>query len=184
MSSFVPGKIERKIMVSNIIFFILAFVAVVSSLLAVTSQKIIRSAVFLLLVLLCTAGFYFLLDYHFLAITQIAVYAGGVMVLFIFSIALTSQPGTNVKFEKPGRMITAALAALAGLAICGHIVFYNVSRIYYITTQDELKMQDLGMGLLGTDKYQNMLPFEAVSVLLLACIIGGVMIGLPKKEKK
>ena len=163
-------------MVSNIIFFILAFVTVVSSILAVTSQKIIRSAVFLLFVLLGTAGFYFLLDYHFLAITQIAVYAGGVMVLFIFSIVLTNQPGIGVKFEKPGRMLAAALAALTGLAICGHIIFYNVNRVYYYVTQDELKMQDIGFGLLGTDKYQNMLPFEAVSLLLLACIIGGVMI--------
>lgn len=169
--------------VSNIIFFMLAFVAVLSSILAVTMQKIIRSAVFLLIVLLCTAGFYFLLDYHFLAITQIAVYAGGVMVLFIFSIALTSKPGKAVEMKKPGRVIVAALAAFAGLVICGHILFYNVSRLYYYTTQDELKMQDLGMGLLGTDKYQNMLPFEAVSILLLACIIGGVVIALPKKEK-
>jgi NADH-quinone oxidoreductase subunit J len=118
-------------MVSNIIFFILAFVAVVSSIMAVTSQKIIRSAVFLLFVLLSTAGFYFLLDYHFLAITQIAVYAGGVMVLFIFSIVLTSHPGADVRFEKPGRMLVAALAALTGLAICGHIIFYNVNRVYY-----------------------------------------------------
>ncbi|OJU53791.1 MAG: NADH dehydrogenase [Bacteroidales bacterium 45-6] len=163
-------------MVSNIIFFILAFVAVVSSFMAVTSQKIIRSAVFLLFVLLSTAGFYFLLDYHFLAITQIAVYAGGVMVLFIFSIVLTNQPGVGVKFEKPKRMIVAAIAALAGLAICGHIVYYNISRLYFYTTQEEFKMQDIGFGLLGTGKYQNMLPFEAVSLLLLACIIGGVMI--------
>lgn len=163
-------------MVSNIIFFILAFVAVVSSVLAVTSRRIIRSAVFLLFVLLSTAGFYFLLDYHFLAITQIAVYAGGVMVLFIFSIVLTNQPGVGVKFEKPTRMISAALAAIVGLAICGHIVYYNVSRLYFYTTQDEMKVQDIGFGLMGTEKYQNMLPFEAVSLLLLACIIGGVMI--------
>jgi NADH-quinone oxidoreductase subunit J len=161
---------------ANIIFFVLAFVAIVSSFMAVTSQKIIRSAVYLLFVLLSTAGFYFLLDYHFLAITQIAVYAGGVMVLFIFSIVLTNHPGANVKFEKPKRMLVAAVAALAGLAICGHIVYYNVNRVYSYISQDELKMEDIGMGLLGTDKYQNMLPFEAVSLLLLACIIGGLMI--------
>ncbi len=163
-------------MASNIIFFILAFVTVVSAVLAVTSRKIIRSAVYLLFVLLSTAGFYFLLDYHFLAVTQIAVYAGGVMVLFIFSIVLTSQPGRGVKFEKTNRMIVALLTALTGLAICGHIIFYNVNRVYTYITQDELKVQDIGMGLLGTGKYQNMLPFEAVSLLLLACIIGGVMI--------
>lgn len=171
-------------MVANIIFFVLAFIAIASSLLAVSSQKIIRSAVYLLFVMLCIAGFYFLLDYHFLAFTQIAVYAGGVMILFIFSIALTSHPGANVQFEKPKRMLIAGLAAIAGLAICGHILFYNVNRMYYYVTQDELKVQDIGMGLLGTDKYQNMLPFEAVSILLLACIIGGILIAQKDNNEK
>lgn len=163
-------------MVSNIIFFILAILAISASILAVTSRRIIRSAVYLLFVLLSTAGFYFLLDYHFLAFTQIAVYAGGVMVLFIFSIALTSHPGANVKFEKPSRVFGALLVALTGFAICGHIIYHNVNRIYILVEQAEIPMERIGMGLLGTGKYQNMLPFEAVSLLLLACIIAGVMI--------
>lgn len=173
-----PGKFVETIMGANIIFFILALVAIVSAVMAVSSKKIIRSAIFLLFVLLSTAGFYFLLDYQFLAITQIAVYAGGVMVLLIFSIVLTNQPGVGVKFEQPSRMFIAGVASIAGLAICGHIIYHNVTRIYTYVTQDELNIQDIGMGLLGSDKYQNMLPFEAVSVLLLACIIGGLVIAM------
>lgn len=107
---------------------------------------------------------------------QIAVYGGGVMVLFIFAILLTHEPGVDVKFEKPGRIFISALAALAGLAICGHIIFYNVNKFYTYITQQELNMQDIGMGMMGTDKYQYLLPFEAISILLLACIIGGIMI--------
>lgn len=143
---------------------------------AVTTQKIIRAATFLLFVLLSTAGLYLLLNYHFLMGVQIAVYAGGVMVLFIFAILLTNEPGRDVKFEKPGRMFIAAIASLAGLAICGHIIFYNVNKFYTYVTQDEMKMQDIGMAMMGTDKYQYLLPFEAISILLLACIIGGIMI--------
>ena len=143
---------------------------------AVTTQKIIRAATFLLFVLLGTAGLYLLLNYHFLMGVQIAVYAGGVMVLFIFAILLTNEPGRDVKFEKPGRMFIAAIASLAGLGICGHIIFYNVNKFYTYVTQSEMQMQDVGMAMMGTDKYQYLLPFEAISILLLACIIGGIMI--------
>ena len=163
-------------MAEQIIFYVLATIIVFSTIMAVTTQKIIRSATFLLFVLLGTAGLYLLLDYHFLMAVQIAVYAGGVMVLFIFAILLTNEPGRDIKFEKPGRMFVAALAAFAGLGICGHIIFYNVNKFYTYVTQSELQMQDLGLAMMGTDKYQYLLPFEAISILLLACIIGGIMI--------
>lgn len=160
----------------QIIFYILAAIIVVFSVLAVTSQKIIRSATYLLFVLLSTGAIYLLLDYHFLAAVQVAVYAGGIMILFIFSILLTNQPGVNVKFEKPGRMILAGIASLAGLGICGHIIFYNVSKVFNYVEFDYIDMKKIGMALMGTDKYQYLLPFEAISLLLLACIIGGIMI--------
>jgi NADH-quinone oxidoreductase subunit J len=163
-------------MAEQIIFYILATIIVFFAIMAVTTQKIIRSATFLLFVLLGTAGLYLLLDYHFLMAVQIAVYAGGVMVLFIFAILLTNEPGKDIKFEKPGRMFVAALAAFAGLGICGHIIFYNVNKFYTYVTHSELQMQDIGMAMMGTDKYQYLLPFEAISILLLACIIGGIMI--------
>ena len=163
-------------MAEQIIFYVLAAIIVFSTIMAVTTQKIIRSATFLLFVLLGTAGLYLLLEYHFLMAVQIAVYAGGVMVLFIFAILLTHEPGVDVKFEKPGRMFISAVAALAGLGICGHIIFYNVNKFYNYVTQSELSMQDVGMAMMGTDKYQYLLPFEAISILLLACIIGGLMI--------
>lgn len=163
-------------MAENIIFYILALIIMFSSIMAVTTQKIIRSATFLLFVLLGTAGLYLLLNYAFLMAVQIAVYAGGVMVLFIFAILLTHEPGRDVKFEKPGRMFIAALASLAGLAICGHIIFYNVNKFYTYVTKAETPVQEIGMAMMGTDKYQYLLPFEAISILLLACIIGGIMI--------
>lgn len=163
-------------MAEQIIFYILGTIIAVFSILAVTSQRIIRSATYLLFVLLATAGLYLLLDYHFLMAVQIAVYAGGVMVLFIFAILLTNHPGESVKFEKPSRMFLSAVVSLAGLAICSHIIFYNVSRFYTYVTQSEFDMQKIGLTLMGTDKYQYMLPFEAISLLLLACIIGGIMI--------
>lgn len=162
-------------MAEFIIFGILALVIVFCSLMAVTTRLIIRSATYLLFVLLATAGLYLLMGYQFLAAVQVAVYAGGIMVLYIFSILLTNDPGIEVKHEKPGRMVIAALVSFLGLAVCGHIIYYNVSRAYsYI--ENTLNMDQLGRIMMGTDKYQYLLPFEAISILLLACIIGGIMI--------
>jgi len=61
------------------------------------------------------------------------------------------------------------------LAICGHIIFHNVFKIAE-TVAAEPTMQEIGTAMMGTDKYQYLLPFEAISLLLLACIIGGIMI--------
>lgn len=163
-------------MVEQIIFSILALVIIVCSILTVTSRRIIRSATYLLFVLLATAGLYLMMNYEFLFAVQIAVYAGGVMVLFIFSILLTHRPGEEILFEKPKRMILSFLAALAGLGICGYIVFHNVEKVYTYVADQGFDMKTVGYAMMGTEKYQYLLPFEAVSLLLLACIIGGIMI--------
>lgn len=162
-------------MAEFIIFGILAIVIIACSIMAMTTRLIIRAATYLLFVLLATAGLYLLMDYQFLAFVQIAVYAGGIMVLYIFSILLTNDPGIIVKHEKPGRIILSAIAAFAGLAICGHIIYHNVTRMYTYVEQT-IDIAQIGRVMMGTDKYQFLLPFEAISVLLLACIIGGIMI--------
>lgn len=163
-------------MADQIIFWILAAIMAVFSILAVTSKNIIRSATFLLFVLLGTAGLYLLLGYHYLFAVQIAVYAGGIMVLFIFAILLTNRPGENVKTEKYYRKVIAGITSFAGLAFCGHIIYWNVNKAYTLVATSELKVQDIGHTLMGTDKYQYLLPFEFISVLLLACIVGAIMI--------
>jgi len=163
-------------MAEQIIFYILAIVIAVFSIMAVTSKRIIRSATYLLFVLLATAGLYLLLGYNYLFAVQIAVYAGGVMVLFIFAILLTNKPGENVKTELPVRRIVAATTAIAGLAFCAHIIYYNINRVISYVEVKELTPQQIGHTMMGTDKYQYLLPFETISILLLACIVGAIMI--------
>jgi NADH-quinone oxidoreductase subunit J len=163
-------------MAQQIIFFILAALIAVFSILAVTSKRIIRSATFLLFVLLGTAGLYLLLGYHYLFAVQIAVYAGGIMVLFIFAILLTNRPGEKVVSERKDRRLAAAFTALVGLAFCGHIIYWNINKVYSLVVPAESKVQDIGLALMGTGKYQYLLPFEFISVLLLACIVGSLMI--------
>ena len=98
------------------------------------------------------------------------------MVLFIFAILLTNRPGEDLKKELAVRRYAAGLTALAGLAFCAHIIYYNVKKVSSLVAQSDLTPQQLGHTMMGTDKYQYLLPFETISILLLACIVGAIMI--------
>ncbi len=162
-------------MAEQIIFYILAAVIVIFSVLSVTSRRILRSATYLLFVLIATGGIYLQLGYEFLAGVQISVYAGGILVLFIFSILLTSHAGDKEKPREWKRVLSAALVALGGGTLCLYIILKNIFKTAEQVWQQPT-MQEIGVTLMGTDKSQYLLPFEAISILLLACIIGGIMI--------
>ncbi len=163
--------------VTNLIIFgLLALVIVVCSILTVTTRRILRAATYLLFVLFATAGIYFQLDYTFLGAVQLAVYAGGIVVLFVFSILLTSHPGDKSEQLTSRKRVIGLIASILGAFVCGYVLltypFFNAQPI----TSGEWDMKVIGHALMGMDKYQYLLPFEAISVLLLACIIGGIMI--------
>ena len=162
---------------SIIMYCVIVAAIIVFSILTVTTRRILRAATYLLFVLFATAGIYFKLDYEFLGAVQITVYAGGIVVLFVFSILLTSKPGDSSARLASKRRVMGIIAALfafvvMGFALCRHEFWTALSRPF--TT--DLTMQEIGQVLLGTEKWQYLLPFEAVSVLLLACIIGGVVV--------
>ncbi|MBQ7211388.1 MAG: NADH-quinone oxidoreductase subunit J [Muribaculaceae bacterium] len=164
---------------SYIIYGIVALSIVVFSVLTVTTRKILRSATYLLFTLFATAGLYFLLDYEFLGAVQIAVYAGGIVVLFVFSILLTSRPGDKSEKLASRRRMLGGVAALATLAVVGFAIFAHFSSCQLAPAVEQaasVDMTSIGHFLLGTEKFQYLLPFEAISVLLLACIIGGVVV--------
>lgn len=168
-------------MAQQIIFSILAIAIALFSVLAVTSKQIIRSALYLLFVLLATAGLFLILNYHFLFAVQVTVYAGGIMILFIMAIFLTHKPGKIVERRTNLKLISSMLLSAGGLVLCGYIILRNVTRTYHYLKVTEMNMQDIGHAMMGTGKYQFLLPFEAISLLLLACIIGAIMIA--RKEK-
>ena len=162
----------------NIVMFcILAVVIVGSALLCVTTTKIMRAATFMLFVLFGVAGIYFLLDYTFLGAAQISVYAG------VFAIQLVSKRTLQGLEErvKSSKMIVGALAAFAGLVVVSLILlktgFYTQE-----LANVEVPMKEIGTALVGSEKYQYVLPFEFISVFLLACIIGGLVVA--RKEDK
>lgn len=159
----------------KVVFLFLATVIVVFSILTVTTKRILRSATYLLFVLFATAGIYFELNYSFLGAVQLTVYAGGIIVFYVFSILLTSSDNQKVEKIKRSKYFAGIISAGAGAAIC---IFITLTHSFPVShfTPGELNQKVLGTALMGMDKYQYLLPFEAISVLLLACIIGGILI--------
>ena len=154
----------------TVVFYFLAAFIIAMSIMTVTTQRIVRSATYLLFVLLGTAG------YTFLGSVQIMVYAGGIVVLYVFSILLTSGEGDRAERLKRSRFMAGLFTMIAGLAI---ILFITLKHNFMQTANlapQEINIHTIGNALLSSDKYGYVLPFEAVSILLLACIIGGIMI--------
>ena len=97
---------------SEVIFYIIAAVMVIFSVMAVTTKHLLRSATYLLFVLFGTAAIYFQLEYEFLGAIQVAVYAGGIVVLFVFSILLTQGLGKKQEKIKKSKLVLALSAAV------------------------------------------------------------------------
>ncbi|MDR1679984.1 MAG: NADH-quinone oxidoreductase subunit J [Prevotellaceae bacterium] len=169
-----------EITANQIIFFILSAIIVVCSVFAVTERKILRAATHLLFVLLATAGLYFLLNYHFLAAVQISVYVGGILILFVFSIFLTSQVGSEMPAVKLSRKIAGLVVSISGAALCLFVLLTQNYPGAQEISEGEIDMTEIGQALMGVDEFQYLLPFEAISVLLLACIIAAILVARKK----
>ncbi|WP_289758031.1 NADH-quinone oxidoreductase subunit J [uncultured Duncaniella sp.] len=162
---------------STICYWIIALAIVIFSVLTVTTRKILRAATYLLFVLFATAALYFKLDYEFLGAVQIAVYAGGIVVLFVFAILLTTHPGDNSEQLASRKKLLGLVGAIGAAGACGWALCSRCADIFKsLPAMSNPTMHRIGEAMLGTGYEQYLLPFEAVSVLLLACIIGGVVI--------
>ena len=173
-------------MANIVMFIILAALIIGSALLCVTTSRIMRAAPFMLFVLFGVAGIYFLLNYTFLGAAQIAVYAGGVTMIYVFAIQLVSKQTLQglVEKVKASRLISGGLAAFAGLVVvCLILLKTGFFTIGLAEGDVEVSMQDIGTALVGSDKYQYVLPFEFISVFLLACIIGGLVVSRKEEDK-
>lgn len=158
-------------------YFIIALAIIVFSMLTVTTGKILRAATYLLFVLFATAGIYFQMGYEFLGAVQIAVYAGGILVLFVFAIFLTGKPGKASEPLESTKKIVGLSAAVLGALVCGYALLSQVDMCNAVIDQPiDVTINKIGNMLLSTEKLGYLLPFEAISILLLACIIGGIVI--------
>jgi len=168
---------------ATIIFYLMALLTLASGVLAVTTRQIFRAAIFLLFSLIGIAGIYFWMDYNFIAAVQVVVYVGGIIVLIIFSIFLTQQAGELLPKQNLGRKLFAALAAFCGFALTMWLLLQHS----FTATQGKLvepSVENIGVQVLDTQQQGIALPFEVVSMLLLASMIGCIIIALRSKPEE
>jgi NADH-quinone oxidoreductase subunit J len=167
---------------STIIFYILSAVILGGGLMAVTSGKIFRSAIYLLFSLSGIAGLYFYLDYEFIAAVQVVVYVGGIVVLIIFSIFLTHDVSGTLPKASLISKISAGASTLIALVLACMLILRN-QFIHTTETAVDAGVANIGRQMLSTTQHGYILPFELVSILLLAAMIGCIVIALKTRTK-
>ena len=167
---------------NQIIFIVFSAMIVIFSILTVTSRRILRAAVFLLIVLISTSALYFMLNYQFLAAVQLTLYAGGIVVLIIFSVLLTSH--IDEKFESPAllKRVYGAIASIFG-AILVISTLLNHDFIKGTEAAKEVNMNLIGNSLISWGQQGYALPFELISILLLAAMIAAIVVAKKIKTK-
>lgn len=153
----------------------LAAAVVIFSVLTVTTRLILRAAIYLLFTLLATAAIYLMLNYQFLAAVQLTVYAGGIVILIVFSVLLTSHINDRLELENSGRRLTAGIISLLGFVLtAGTIARTNFTPVSAAPIETDTKA--IGTALLSYGDNGYILPFEVISILLLAAMIGAIVI--------
>lgn len=159
------------------LFYFLSFVAVIAALMVVFSRNAVYSVLYLIITFFAIAGHYVLLNAQFLAAVHVIVYAGAIMVLFLYVIMLLDL---NEAVEKPKSvMLTFAAAISAGslmVILIGALRGTEMISVGHAATDVGL-VKNLGKVLFE----DYLLPFEITSILLLAAMVGAVMLGKPEK---
>jgi len=158
-----------------IMFYLLSAVILGCAVLSVTTRKILRAATFLLFVLIATAGLYFLLEVFFLGAVQLMLYAGGIVVLIVFSILLTHNIDHKFHPIETKKNIFTGIASLLGAVVC----LFAISQNTFTATQSpaiSTNIRQFGLQMLSYGNYGYVLPFEVISILLLAAMVAAIMI--------
>lgn len=161
-------------MLETAVFILFATVAVTAGLAILLSTNIVRMAYWLIAMLISVAGLYFLMGAYFLGVIQILVYVGGVAVLLVFGVMLTSRQ--MAPKLRPGRREVVWLTGVAGVLLSGLILSILRVRLEPSAVAAEDSVADIGRSLLG----EFLGPFELASVLLLVAMLGAAYLARPK----
>lgn len=164
-----------------LLFLVLALVAITSALGMLINRNAIYSALFLVLNFATVAVFFLLLNAPFIAVAQVSVYAGAIMVLFLFVIMLLGAERAGQAQSIPWQRPLAVSLAIILLLEAGFILVGQRGVVPLVTS--ELPAGFGSPAQVGTELFSNyLLPFEVTSVLLLVAMIGAIV--LTKNEKK
>lgn len=163
-------------------FYLVAAFILIAGILTVTTRRLFRAAIWLLFSLIGIAALYFMMEVEFAAAVQIIVYVGGIVVLIIFSIFLTNQQGISMPAPLSRRTLFASLAALCGAGAGCTMAGAELWKTDTLTTYDP-SVKQIGRLLVANTPESYVLPFELVSVLLLAAMIGCIVIAIKSRPE-
>jgi len=154
---------------ADVAFLVLGVVGGIGAIRLVTSQNVVHAALYLVLTLAVVGAVYLVVGAEFLAWVQVLIYVGAIVVLVLFSLMLTKAPIGRETLDNQQRFLAAVVGVgvLAGLAILIQNAFGG----------KRLQVQPARTAQVGVSIFRDfVLPFEVVSVLLLAALIGAVVI--------
>lgn len=166
----------------EIIFYFFALITVASAAVVVFSRNIVYSAFALLFTFFGVAGLYVLLNADFLAITQLLVYVGGILVLLLFGVMLTTNT-VSLDIKSSSTNVLSAVSVVAAIAGLLAGVFWTSD--WFVSPQlgeltKQTTSQEIGNALITT----HVLPFEIASVILLVAIVGAAMMARRERTKE
>jgi NADH:ubiquinone oxidoreductase subunit 6 (subunit J) len=176
----------------TVMFYFMAIVAVASALYVAGSTNLVRSVFMFFITLFALAGLYVLSLADFVAVTQVVVYVGGILVLILFAFMLSGRENLERAKQQKNRLLSVSKLPAVLLAVAFFIVLSNIflkanaDDIAWIkqatATQNVLTPQNISINSLGVNLMTNyLLPFEAISILLLMALIGAAH--LSRKEE-
>jgi NADH-quinone oxidoreductase subunit J len=169
----------------TILFYLFGAVAAIAAILMVTRRNAVISALFLILNMAALAGLYLTLNAQFIAVAQVIVYAGAIMVLFLFVIMLLRPENERKLLKANPRLKFFAIFISA-------VIFFQFAYMIFIAKPSSLAAKDIDASInagtieeIGTQLFTNyVLPFEAAGFLLLASAIGALILAKKKFNQK
>jgi len=163
------------------VFYFISFVAILSALMVVFSKNPVYSVLYLIITFFCIAGHYILLNAQFLFAVHIIVYAGAIMVLFLYVIMLLNLNQDSEPHKSSLLKVMATICA-------GLLMLVLIGSLKGTEQMMQQQTTDASIGVvknLGKVMFTDfLLPFEITSVLLLAAMVGAVMLGKSEVSKR
>jgi NADH:ubiquinone oxidoreductase subunit 6 (subunit J) len=163
----------------SFLFYFFEACAAVAAIAMVFSRNLFYAALMLLVCLMCIAGLYVLAWAEFVAVTQIMVYAGGVLVIILFGIMLTAKMGKQAMLVQHFNVLSGAIVVLGFVTIVAYALYQN----FQSSPQSKGLSQTNSIETIGGNLMTTyLLPFEIAGILLLVALVGAAVIASHKSE--
>ena len=169
----------------DIAFYVVAIIILITAVMTVAVKNILQSAVFLIFSFVTTAILYLLLHAEFIALAQVMVYVGGVVIFVVFTILLTSHLGEDAFTTKIPRLFTAFALSLAFVFVMIKCILPtpDIASGTVSAPAEFSSLENFSLRLLGYDQSGFIIPFEVVSVLLLMTLICAITVARRSKDE-